>query len=1672
MKEGVGSQKSGVRMPRKWTVNSGQWIAKRLLQPGLLLFTVHCALSTALSATHVTATYDLGANPRVMATVNGTPQYGLVFAQRNKLVTYGDVEYGPSVVKAYLNTSGQLNDGAGNLWLDLIPNLGATPGDSYYVLTLNIQGRVHAEIWVVPDVASVSAEVCRQAQPPSSTSPALFYQFLQQDGDDLPQRQKLNFSGSGVNCVDNAGQLRTDCTVSGGGGSVPKASATSSGTVKTDTTESDPVVYLKSSADSLLAAKAPLAHGHAESDVTNLVTDLAGKVASTRAVNTTAPLSGGGALSSDLTLSLPAASGSQNGYLTSANWTTFNSKESALSFNAPLNRSVNTISIPQASGSQNGYLASGDWTTFNNKVSTSRSISTTAPLLGGGNLSADRTLSIDLFGTSPGTKVVSTSLAGDPSADNCVKWLAGGKLGDAGAACGSGGGAHNLFSATHSDTVATTPVLGDIPYANSTPAWTKLAGNTTTTKKWLNQTGNGSVSAAPRWDAIADGDLPNTIVRTSRNVSTSSPLGGGGTLASDLTLTCPTCEVTGNKNAANGYAGLTASTKLNVAQGQEVWGLSDLSNVSGTSGSGSTAILSTLTGLAANDLLKWSGSNWVNTSFIPESQVTNLTTDLAGKVPTSRNLNTSSPLAGGGALSSDLTLTCTTCELTGNKNAASGYAGLTSGTKLTAAQGQEVWGVSDLTDYATKSGTGTAAVAATFTSLTTNDVVTWNGSNWINQAPSGGSAFSAITTGTNTAATMTVGNGATLNGAAGGIVNLSALTPTTGFKVPVGAGAAPLTSGLLAYDSTANEFKVGVNGATKTLARADGNITGTAAGLSATLGLATGGTNQTSWTSSRCVQVNSGGTALESAAAACGSGGSGDNISVNGTAATDADFDDSTPAAPANAINVKWQKDASTPTNISAYWLSTAVGVTIFGSGSAFTWSFDDDAATSPSIGFSAGGITLTATGTNQNVTLTPSGTGVGKVASNTIETQNNKNAASGYAGLTAGTKLTASQGQEVWGVSDLTDYSTTSGSGSTALKATITSPSSNDVLTWNGSNWINQAASGGSNHNLLSSTHADSDAGSAVLGDIISVNSTPHWQRVAGNTTGTKKFLTQTGTGSASALPAWGTIADADIPNTIARTASPTLTGTVTVNGVVNQSTSNSGTGDLIGVMTAATSTHTSGSQETVVGVSGNAAHDGAGGATTTLAGVGGYAEIDAGTASNLMSLVAYSNGSYGGTATNNYGLFVQAQTAGTTNYAIFTQGTAPSKFGGAVDAVGGFKVNSAATNHSVLLGNGTIFQGSGAIPDCQDAGGNHLNYTQSSQAFSCGTTGGSGGGDSISVNGSAAADADFDDSTPAAPANTINVKWQKDASTPNSLSAYVPYASPLTVASGNLTVGNDSIGPTQIDETASYSFSGTLGTPVKADPGSPTVGEIWVNQWALRYRDNSGTPVTRTAEVMSNKNVASGYAGLTASTKLNASQGQEVWAFTDLSDVAISSPSTGQVPRYDGSGWVNSALACTDVTNCPSLVAAGSAGISAYNAGAAATAARSDHTHRVIRTMQWYFPGTVVAGVQTARSLVPEGVSNCALTNSRLTAGTVGGTATAWNIQRCTTAAGDCTATADIYSGNITLNASTQSVAGGTPNTTTATAGDAFRVNLASVGTNLADATVALSYTCENTN
>ncbi len=116
--------------------------------------------------------------------------------------------------------------------------------------------------------------------------------------------------------------------------------------------------------------------------------------------------------------------------------------------------------------------------------------------------------------------------------------------------------AHNLLSATHSDTVAHTAVLGDIIYANSTPAWQALAGNTTTTRKFLRQTGTGSVSAAPAWDTLQSGDIPANAANTSGNAATATAL------AADPT----DCSATQFANAIAANGNLTCALAYSVVQ--------------------------------------------------------------------------------------------------------------------------------------------------------------------------------------------------------------------------------------------------------------------------------------------------------------------------------------------------------------------------------------------------------------------------------------------------------------------------------------------------------------------------------------------------------------------------------------------------------------------------------------------------------------------------------------------------------------------------------------------------------------------------------------------------------------------------------------------------------------------------------------------------------------------------------------------------------------------------------------------------------------------------------------------------------------------------------------------------------------------------------------------------
>jgi hypothetical protein len=151
---------------------------------------------------------------------------------------------------------------------------------------------------------------------------------------------------------------------------------------------------------------------------------------------------------------------------------------------------VITLNVPTASATNRGALSAADWTTFNNKGNgTVTSVSGTAPV-----------------SVATGTTTPVISMAAATSSVNgyltSTDWT--------------------TFNGKMTNPMTT---LGDVIYGAASGTSTRLAGNTTTAKQFLSQTGTGSASAAPAWSA-----LPTVLPVLNRAGATVSVSVGNGVL--------------------------------------------------------------------------------------------------------------------------------------------------------------------------------------------------------------------------------------------------------------------------------------------------------------------------------------------------------------------------------------------------------------------------------------------------------------------------------------------------------------------------------------------------------------------------------------------------------------------------------------------------------------------------------------------------------------------------------------------------------------------------------------------------------------------------------------------------------------------------------------------------------------------------------------------------------------------------------------------------------------------------------------------------------------------------------------------------------------------------------------------------------------------------------------
>lgn len=168
-----------------------------------------------------------------------------------------------------------------------------------------------------------------------------------------------------------------------------------------------------------------------ESQVTNLIADLAARMFASTTLSTVAPLFGGGLLSTDLTLFMTEAGPSTSGWLSSTDFNRIGGSTSTgggtvvsvglaglpstiftITGSPVTSSGTLTFTMTEAGTSTSGWLSSTDWNTFNLKLASSTStlflpsstslnylplstvLNTTGPITGGGALSTGLTIGI------------------------------------------------------------------------------------------------------------------------------------------------------------------------------------------------------------------------------------------------------------------------------------------------------------------------------------------------------------------------------------------------------------------------------------------------------------------------------------------------------------------------------------------------------------------------------------------------------------------------------------------------------------------------------------------------------------------------------------------------------------------------------------------------------------------------------------------------------------------------------------------------------------------------------------------------------------------------------------------------------------------------------------------------------------------------------------------------------------------------------------------------------------------------------------------------------------------------------------------------------------------------------------------------------------------------------
>ncbi len=289
--------------------------------------------------------------------------------------------------------------------------------------------------------------------------------------------------------------------------------------------------------------------------------------------------------------------------------------------------------------------------------------------------------------------------------------------------------------------------LGDIIYENVTPAAARLAGNTTSTKNFLTQTGTGVVSAAPAWGTIAAGDVPTLNQNTTGTAANATNIG----ITDDTTTAATMYPLWVTANTGN-LPAKVSSTKLTFNPSTATLTTTTFSGA--LSGNATTATSATTATNATN--ITTTDDTTTAATYYPVIQ-----TAISGTNPlkTSSTKLTYNPSTG--TLSSTTFVGALTGNASGTAANVTGIVALANGgtaANLTASTGGIVY--SGASAFAVLAGTATAGQilrsgasaaptwsTATYpaTAGTSGNVLTSDGTNFVSSAPASSTTSTTFT---------------------------------------------------------------------------------------------------------------------------------------------------------------------------------------------------------------------------------------------------------------------------------------------------------------------------------------------------------------------------------------------------------------------------------------------------------------------------------------------------------------------------------------------------------------------------------------------------------------------------------------------------------------------------------------------------------------------------------------------------------------------------------------------------------------------------------------------------------------------------------------------------------------------------------------------------------------